>query len=312
MRRQEALGGLWLYFSCFDECHKIVQDLKSAEASFWHAILHRQEPDRDNSAYWFRCVGEHPVFGALLAAAKDIVARHPGAGISHRRQVESFFIRELLRAGAAGAGLALQSARRWRFNKQNGSYCLITARGRAVSRGRSWLVILVLGACAITAWVAFKKTTPPEVDFTKVVRETMVSTLPTNGKVEPIEWLPVRAERTGLVTKVLVSRGQQVSKDEPLIELDTRVAAAEVSKAQAAIKEAQTQQQVLEQGGRIAERQQTEADLARARLDLEAAQKNYQDSRTTSGQTGGDTSRSRLSPPNRGAVTAQNSVSRRS
>jgi HlyD family secretion protein len=145
-----------------------------------------------------------------------------------------------------------------------------------VSRGRSWLVILVLGACAITAWVAFKKATPPEVDFTKVVRETMVSTLPTNGKVEPIEWLPVRAERTGLVTKVLVSRGQQVSKDEPLIELDTRVATAEVSKAQAAIKEAQTQQQVLEQGGRIAERQQTEADLARARLDLEAAQKTSQ------------------------------------
>ena len=145
-----------------------------------------------------------------------------------------------------------------------------------MSRGRSWVVILVLGACAITAWVAFKKTTPPEVDFAKVTRETMVSTLPTNGKVEPIEWLPVRAERTGVVTKVLVSRGQQVSKDEPLIELDTRVASAEVSKAQAAIKEAQTQQQVLEQGGRIAERQQTEADLARTRLDLEAAQKNYQ------------------------------------
>ncbi len=143
-------------------------------------------------------------------------------------------------------------------------------------RGRSWLVILVLAACAITGWVAFKKTTPPEVDFTKVVRETMVSTLPTNGKVEPIEWMPVRAERTGLVTKVLVNRGQQVSKDEPLIELDTRIATAEVSKAQAAIHEAQTQQQVLEQGGRIAERQQTEADLARTRLDLEAAQKNYQ------------------------------------
>jgi HlyD family secretion protein len=145
-----------------------------------------------------------------------------------------------------------------------------------VIRGRSWVVILVLGACAITAWVAFKKSTPPEVDFVKATRETMVSTLPTNGKVEPIEWLPVRAERTGVVTKVLVSRGQQVSKDEPLIELDTRVASAEVSKAQAAIKEAQTQQQVLEQGGRIAERQQTEADLARARLDLEAALKNYQ------------------------------------
>jgi len=145
-----------------------------------------------------------------------------------------------------------------------------------VTGGRSWLAILVVGACAITVWVVFKKTTPPEVDFVKVTRETIVSALPTNGKVEPIEWMPVRAERTGVITKVLVSRGQQVSKNEPLVELDTRVASAEVSKAQAAIKEAQTQQQVLEQGGRIAERQQSEADLARTKLDLEAAQKNYQ------------------------------------
>ncbi|HEX4595662.1 MAG TPA: hypothetical protein VH157_15360 [Bryobacteraceae bacterium] len=77
---QEALGGLWLYFSCFDECHEIVQDLKSPEASFWHAILHRQEPDAGNSSYWFHCVGAHPVFPDLLAAAKDILSRHPDSG----------------------------------------------------------------------------------------------------------------------------------------------------------------------------------------------------------------------------------------
>jgi HlyD family secretion protein len=60
------------------------------------------------------------------------------------------------------------------------------------------------------------------------------------------------------------------------LELDTRVASAEVSRAQAAIKEAQTQEQLLNQGGRLAERQQTDADLARTRLDLESAQKNYE------------------------------------
>jgi len=145
-----------------------------------------------------------------------------------------------------------------------------------VSRGRSGVAILVVGVAVIVAWVAFKKTTPPEVDFVKVTRETMISALPTNGKVDPIEWLPVRAERTGVLTKVLVSRGQQVTKNEPLVELDTRVATAEVSKAQAAIQEAKTQQQVLEQGGRIAERQQADADLSRTKLDLEAARKNYQ------------------------------------
>jgi hypothetical protein len=77
---REALGGLWLYFSCFDECHEIVQDLNSAEASFWHAILHRQEPDAANSTYWFRRVGTHPVLKDLLVTAREIVARHPDAG----------------------------------------------------------------------------------------------------------------------------------------------------------------------------------------------------------------------------------------
>jgi len=74
-----ALGGLWLYFSCFDECHQIVQEIPSTEGSFWHAILHRQEPDSGNAAYWFRRVGKHPVFRDLLEAAEEIVARHPEA-----------------------------------------------------------------------------------------------------------------------------------------------------------------------------------------------------------------------------------------
>jgi HlyD family secretion protein len=145
-----------------------------------------------------------------------------------------------------------------------------------VSRRRSWLAILLVGATVIVAWVATKKAAPPEVEFVKVTRETLISSLSTNGKVEPIEWMPVRSERAGLITRVLVSRGQLVTKDQPLVELDTRVAAADLSKAQAAIQEAKAQEQVLTQGGRAAERQDIEANLSRARLDLEAAQKNYQ------------------------------------
>jgi hypothetical protein len=76
---QAALGGLFLYFSCSEECHEIVQDLDSPEGSFWHAILHRQEPDAGNAAYWFRRAGTHPVFGALVQAAEDVVARYPQA-----------------------------------------------------------------------------------------------------------------------------------------------------------------------------------------------------------------------------------------
>jgi HlyD family secretion protein len=145
-----------------------------------------------------------------------------------------------------------------------------------VSRSRSWLAILLVGATVIVVWVATKKTAPPEVEFVKVARETLISSLSTNGKVEPIEWMPVRSQRSGVITRVLISRGQQVTKDQPLVELDTRVASADLSKAQAAIQEAKAQEQVLTQGGRIAERQQIDSDLARARLDFDAAQKSYQ------------------------------------
>ena len=145
-----------------------------------------------------------------------------------------------------------------------------------MSRGRSWLAILLIGGAAIATWVISKKVTPPEVDFTRVTKETLVNSLSTNGRVEPIEWMPVRAERSGVITKVWIARGQQVRKGAALVELDTRVATAELSKAQAAIAEARTQQQVLNQGGRIAEQKQVEAELAQARLDLGAAQRTAQ------------------------------------
>jgi hypothetical protein len=73
-----ALAGLWVYFSCFDEAHETAQDDSSTEGSYWHAILHRQEPDAGNSAYWFRRVGRHSVYRGLAALAADIIARHPG------------------------------------------------------------------------------------------------------------------------------------------------------------------------------------------------------------------------------------------
>ena len=77
---QAALAGLWVYFSCFDQGHKIAQDIETPEGSFWHAILHRQEPDPGNAAYWFRQAGPHPLFADLVNSAARIAARYPEAG----------------------------------------------------------------------------------------------------------------------------------------------------------------------------------------------------------------------------------------
>jgi len=69
---EAALAGLYLYFSCRDEAHEIAQNIDTAEGSYWHGIVHRQEPDAGNSAYWFRRVGAHPIFPALGRRASDI------------------------------------------------------------------------------------------------------------------------------------------------------------------------------------------------------------------------------------------------
>ena len=64
-----VLAALWTYLSCFDEAHKIAQEIRNAEGSYWHAILHRREPDAFNSGYWFRKVGVHPIFEELRKEA---------------------------------------------------------------------------------------------------------------------------------------------------------------------------------------------------------------------------------------------------
>lgn len=66
---QAAFAGLYLYFSCREECHQLAQQTGTPEGNYWHALVHRQEPDPENSAYWFRQVGDHPVFPALRSAA---------------------------------------------------------------------------------------------------------------------------------------------------------------------------------------------------------------------------------------------------
>jgi len=74
-----ALAGLWAYFSDFDEAHSIAQDLKSREGSYWHAILHRMEPDSGNAAYWFRQAGQHEICGPVARAAAAVLAQIPEA-----------------------------------------------------------------------------------------------------------------------------------------------------------------------------------------------------------------------------------------
>jgi hypothetical protein len=68
-----ALSGLYLLLGCWDRAHETAQDDPSAEGSYWHAIVHRIEPDAGNSGYWFRRVGRHALFPELSHRASEIL-----------------------------------------------------------------------------------------------------------------------------------------------------------------------------------------------------------------------------------------------
>jgi hypothetical protein len=71
-----ALAGLWLRADFLDPAHEISQSLETVEGSYWHAIVHRREPDYENAKYWFRRVGAHPIFSELANETERLAEEH--------------------------------------------------------------------------------------------------------------------------------------------------------------------------------------------------------------------------------------------
>ncbi len=67
---QAVRSGLLLRADLTDESHTISQSISASEGSYWHGIMHRREPDYSNAKYWFRRVGEHPLFTELASSER--------------------------------------------------------------------------------------------------------------------------------------------------------------------------------------------------------------------------------------------------
>jgi len=137
-----------------------------------------------------------------------------------------------------------------------------------------WLI--VGGAAAVIfLLLLFRKSEPPVLAFSAVKRQTLVSMLPTNGKVEPLEWQSVRAATPGMVTSVAVREGQDVPVgtliariSQPGLEDDLHSAEARASQYRSDLKS-------LEGGGKSSDIADLEALLAKAQFEHEQAQMEY-------------------------------------
>lgn len=135
------------------------------------------------------------------------------------------------------------------------------------------LIVIAIagGGYALVQW----RNQPPQVPFARVTQETIASSVPTNGKVEPIEWAEARSERAGAVQNIYIRRGDQVAKGAVLLELDSGEARAELTAAQARATQAHADIEILGGGGKASELASIDGDINREKVELAAAQKEY-------------------------------------
>lgn len=71
-------SGLMLLLDDLDGSHELSQSVEGVGrlqlGDYWHAIMHRREPDYFNAKYWFRRIGQHPLFEELGKLADDVLA----------------------------------------------------------------------------------------------------------------------------------------------------------------------------------------------------------------------------------------------
>lgn len=108
-----------------------------------------------------------------------------------------------------------------------------------------------------------------------VVRSTLRSTVSTNGLVEPVQNYEFYSPLATSVTRIYVHEGDQVKAGQVLMQLDAVNAKAHVASAMSGLRTAQASLDALQQGGSMAEQQNLESNLRRARLNLQQAQSEW-------------------------------------
>ncbi|MGH9674401.1 MAG: efflux RND transporter periplasmic adaptor subunit [Bryobacteraceae bacterium] len=139
---------------------------------------------------------------------------------------------------------------------------------------KALLLVALLAAAGIpTAWLWKRQGEPPEVPFARARRERLVSTLVTNGKVEPEDWIAIRAVREGSLEKLYVERGRRVRAGDPIADLDLPGLRAELTAAQARFAEARAELEILNRGGAAGELAAIESGIAEARLTIDVTRR---------------------------------------
>src|SRR6267378_1578363 len=142
-------------------------------------------------------------------------------------------------------------------------------------RNRILLYLLLAGLLAFALIELSGRKPAAKISAVMPMRENLVSSISSNGKVEPIEPYVMRAQLDTFVEKVHVKEGQQVKKGQLLLELDVKDVAALLAQAQSKLLRAEDDLRAAKAGGRADSAAQVAGDLAKMQADRDRLQKNH-------------------------------------
>src|SRR6266851_6037694 len=141
-------------------------------------------------------------------------------------------------------------------------------------RNRILLYLVLAGVLAYVLVELSGRKPVPKVAVVEPTRENLVSSISSNGKVEPIAPFVMRAQLDTFVEKVRATEGQPVKKGQVLLELDVKEAAAKLAEAKGRLLKAEDDLRSAMAGGKIDEAARVAGDLAKAQAKRDRLQKN--------------------------------------
>src|SRR6266851_1116637 len=142
-------------------------------------------------------------------------------------------------------------------------------------RNRILLILLAAGILAYLLLLLSGRQPVAKLSAVKPTRENIVSSISSNGKVEPISPSIIRAQLDTFVENITVLEGQQVKKGQLLLQLNVKDAAALLAQARARLLKAQDDFRAASSGGRPYDSARATGDLAKAIAERDRLQRSH-------------------------------------
>src|SRR5467141_670149 len=142
-------------------------------------------------------------------------------------------------------------------------------------RNRILLYLLLAGVLAYALVELSGRKPVPKISAVTPRRENLISSISSNGKVEPIAPYVMFAQLDTFVGRIRVVEGQAVKKGQLLLELNVKGATAQLDEARAKLLKAKNDLQAAMRGGKADEAARVSGDLAKAEAERDRLQRSH-------------------------------------